>query len=74
MDYDETVVFAKLAGLVEVTEAATKDTLFGSEDLLQQLRDRDLCDGIAYYGADDTSDSEDDGEDSTLRDGADDQT
>jgi hypothetical protein len=59
VDYDETVVFAELAGLVEVTEAATKAALFGSEDLLQKLRDRDLCDGIAYYGADDTSGSED---------------
>jgi hypothetical protein len=72
LDYNETVVFAELAELVEVTEAATDDALFGSEDLLQQLMDRDLCDGIAYYGVDDTSDSEDDGVDSTLRHGADD--
>ena len=64
------MVFAELAGLIETTKAATKDALFGSEDLLQRLKDRDLCDGIAYYGADDTSDSEDDGEDSTLRNGA----
>ena len=31
-DYDETVVFAELAGLIETTKAATKDALFGSED------------------------------------------
>ena len=56
LDYDEPVVFAELAELVEVTETATDEALFGSEDLLQQLMDRDLCDGIAYYGVDDTSD------------------
>jgi hypothetical protein len=71
-DYDETVEFAELAGLIQVTETATNNALFGSEDLLTQLRDLDLCDGIAYSGADDTSDSEDDGGDSTLRDGAND--
>jgi hypothetical protein len=71
-DYDETVEFAELAGLIQVTETATNNALLGSEDLLTKLRDRDLCDGIAYNGADDMSDSEDDGGDSTLRDGADD--
>jgi hypothetical protein len=71
-DYDETVEFAELVGLIQVTETATNNALLGSEDLLTKLRDRDLWDGIAYKGADGMSESEDDGGDSTLRDGADD--
>jgi hypothetical protein len=78
LDYDEPVVFAELAELVEVTETAMDEALFGSEDLLQQLMDRDLCDGIGVDDTDsvprggDTSESEDDDIDSPLRHGVDD--
>ena len=58
--YDEPVVFAELAELVEVTETATDEALFGSEDLLQQLMDRDLCNMI---GVDDTDSSESENDD-----------
>ena len=44
LDYDKPVVFANLAELGVITEAATDEVLFGLEDLLQQLMDRDLCD------------------------------
>jgi hypothetical protein len=46
MDHDESAVFYEISELMEVTESIANEALFGSEDLLQSLRDRDLCDWI----------------------------
>ena len=59
LDYDEPAVFREISELVEVTERATNEALFGSEDLLQSLQDRDLCDWIGDDEADSAPEAED---------------
>jgi hypothetical protein len=44
MDHDESPVFCEISELVEITESIANEALFGSEDLLQSLRDRDWSD------------------------------
>ena len=46
LNCDESAVFDELAELVEITEAATNEALFGLEDLLQSLADRDTCEWV----------------------------
>jgi hypothetical protein len=57
IDYDESAVFHEVSELVEVTEATKNEALFGAEDLLQSLRNRDLQDWIGG-DADDTPESD----------------
>jgi hypothetical protein len=52
LNCDESVVFVKISELVEVTEGTTNEALFGAEDLLQSLNDRDLCDWVGVEEAD----------------------
>ena len=52
LDCDESVVFVEISELVEITEGATNEALFGAEDLLQSLNDRDLCDWVGVEEAD----------------------
>jgi hypothetical protein len=49
---DESVVFVDIAELVEVTEGTQNEALFGAEDLLQSLHDRDLCDWVGVEETD----------------------
>ena len=51
LDYDESVVFGDIADLVEVT---TNKALFGAEDLLQSLHDRELCEWVGVEETDST--------------------
>jgi hypothetical protein len=46
------VVFVEISELVEITEGATNKALFGAEDLLQSLNDRNLCDWVGVEEAD----------------------
>ena len=46
LDYDKSAVFCKISELVEITEGATNEALFESEDLLQSLQVCDLCDWV----------------------------
>ena len=46
LDYDESVVFAEVSEIVEVTEVATNQALFRSEDLLRSLHDHNLCERV----------------------------
>ena len=63
MDHDESAVFYEILELVEVTESVANEALFGSEDLLQSLQDRDLQDWI--WKADEDSAPNAEGSDAT---------
>jgi hypothetical protein len=54
LDYDESVVFGDIADLVEITEGTTEEALFGAEDLLKSLHDRELCEWVGVEETDST--------------------
>jgi hypothetical protein len=58
MDHNETAVFCEISELVEITESVTDSAMFESEDLLQSLRDRDLCDWMGNVDEDSAPDTE----------------
>ena len=48
------MVFGDIADLVEVTEGTTNEALFGAEDLLKSLHDRELCEWVGVEETDST--------------------
>jgi hypothetical protein len=58
MDHDEMAVFCEISELVEITESVTDSAMFESEDLLQSLRDHDLCDWMGNADEDSAPDAE----------------
>lgn len=58
LDYNESSVFVEISELVKITERATNEALFGSEDLLRSLKDHDLCDWVGVEEADSAPEAE----------------
>ena len=53
-NFGKLVVFVKISELVEVTEEATDNALFHSEDLLCSINDGSPCNGDGLHGLDNT--------------------
>ena len=54
LNFDKLVVIVKISELVEVTEKATDNALFHSEDLLWSINDGGPCDGDGLHRMDNT--------------------
>ena len=58
LDFEESVVFTSILELVELTEEATDNALFHSEDLLWAIDDGNRCDNDGPWGMDDMNDAD----------------